>query len=43
MDGIADPLDNCPEVPNADQANEDGDALGDACGRVSAAERRKPM
>jgi hypothetical protein len=30
-DGIKDELDNCPTVPNADQANEDGDALGDAC------------
>ncbi len=30
-DGIPDATDNCPLVPNADQANFDGDALGDAC------------
>jgi len=31
QDGIADTLDNCPNVPNADQANRDGDPQGDAC------------
>lgn len=30
-DGVADAMDNCPEVPNADQKNTDGDADGDAC------------
>jgi hypothetical protein len=30
-DGICDAIDNCPTVPNPDQANADGDALGDAC------------
>jgi hypothetical protein len=38
-DGIGDPgypaascgVDNCPEVPNADQTNSDGDRFGDAC------------
>ena len=30
-DGIVDPLDNCPAVPNPDQADCDGDGLGDAC------------
>jgi hypothetical protein len=30
-DGVADDLDNCPNVPNAGQANRDGDAAGDAC------------
>ncbi|WP_344210779.1 PxKF domain-containing protein [Kribbella sancticallisti] len=30
-DGIADSADNCPAAANADQANADGDALGDAC------------
>ena len=30
-DGVPDSVDNCPDVPNADQANEDGDKLGDAC------------
>ncbi len=31
-DEIPDAKDNCPLVPNADQANLDGDALGDALG-----------
>ncbi len=30
-DGIADALDNCPAVPNANQADADGDGVGDAC------------
>ena len=30
-DGIADSIDNCPTISNADQANEDGDKFGDAC------------
>lgn len=30
-DGVGDPLDNCPFVPNPSQANFDGDATGDAC------------
>ncbi|SFM76306.1 thrombospondin type 3 repeat-containing protein [Marinobacter zhejiangensis] len=30
-DGVADSTDNCLLVPNADQANSNGDALGDAC------------
>lgn len=30
-DGVADPYDNCPTVPNADQANNDGDSEGDVC------------
>lgn len=30
-DGIIDPLDNCPAIANGDQANFDGDALGNAC------------
>lgn len=30
-DGIADASDNCPQVPNPDQADSDGDGLGDAC------------
>lgn len=30
-DGVAGGLDNCPDVPNADQTNTDGDAFGDAC------------
>ncbi len=30
-DGVPDGSDNCPSVPNANQANADGDAFGDAC------------
>lgn len=30
-DGIGDSLDNCPNVPNPDQADSDLDGLGDAC------------
>src|SRR5262249_12958672 len=30
-DGVPDAGDNCPSTPNADQANADGDSLGDAC------------
>ncbi len=30
-DGVLLPADNCPDVANPDQANLDGDALGDAC------------
>ena len=30
-DGIADRIDNCPDVPNGDQADGDGDNAGDAC------------
>ena len=30
-DGILDTLDNCPTIPNADQANNDYDSHGDAC------------
>ena len=30
-DGILDPFDNCPTVPNPTQADFDGDGIGDAC------------
>jgi len=30
-DGVADGVDNCPAIPNNDQANSDSDAEGDAC------------
>ena len=30
-DGIADNLDNCPNTPNADQADADNDGIGDVC------------
>lgn len=31
LDGRADGADNCPDTPNPNQVNRDGDALGDAC------------
>ncbi len=30
-DGVPDPFDNCPSVSNPDQADSDGDGVGDAC------------
>lgn len=30
-DGIINPADNCPNIPNASQENSDGDLLGDMC------------
>ena len=30
-DGVFDNIDNCPAIANADQYNQDGDGLGDAC------------
>ncbi|MCP3980653.1 MAG: hypothetical protein GY716_15225 [bacterium] len=30
-DGVGDDLDNCPEVPNADQSDSDADSIGDMC------------
>lgn len=31
LDGFLDAFDNCPEVKNANQADSDGDGIGDAC------------
>ncbi|NLF03244.1 MAG: hypothetical protein GX601_19945, partial [Anaerolineales bacterium] len=36
-DGVPDALDNCPAVPNPNQADSDGDVAGDACDPVSIA------
>ena len=33
-DGILDTVDNCPNTPNPDQADTNGDGLGDACAQV---------
>ena len=30
-DGIQDSLDNCPDIPNSDQHDADGDGMGDVC------------
>lgn len=30
-DGVSDSFDNCPDVPNLDQVDTDGDGFGDAC------------
>ncbi len=30
-DGVADSVDNCPAIANSDQADADGDSIGDAC------------
>ncbi len=35
-DGIPDITDNCPDVPNSNQANGDGDSYGDACDNCPA-------
>lgn len=35
-DGVCDGLDNCPVAPNADQADLDGDTLGDVCDDADA-------
>ncbi len=33
-DGVVDSIDNCPSVPNPDQADADGDRFGDVCDTV---------
>ena len=39
-DGIADTRDNCPHLPNSDQADGDGDRVGDVCDREPANPRQ---
>ena len=39
-DGVPDELDNCPQVANADQADSDGDMIGDACDQGGTAAER---
>lgn len=35
-DGVVDPSDNCPDTPNSNQANCDGDSFGDVCDSFNA-------
>jgi len=35
-DGVCDDVDNCPQVDNPDQADLDGDGLGDPCDEIDA-------
>ncbi|NNG01107.1 MAG: ExeM/NucH family extracellular endonuclease [Desulfobacteraceae bacterium] len=35
-DGVPDDIDNCPDIPNPDQADTDGDGRGDACDPMEA-------
>jgi hypothetical protein len=35
-DGLDDAVDNCPDVPNPEQADSDGDGTGDACDPLTA-------
>ena len=41
-DGVADGQDNCPDLPNPDQADRDGDGLGDPCDPCPDTDRNDP-
>lgn len=38
-DSVVDSIDNCPDTANPDQADQDGDGIGDACGIAPPSER----
>ena len=40
-DGVPDDLDNCPQVANTDQADSDGNTIGDACDQGDTETGRK--
>ena len=35
MDGIYDAIDNCPQIPNANQIDSDSDGIGDSCDNIN--------
>jgi len=41
-DGVDDDVDSCPTTPNTDQADRDGDGLGDACDPIRIGDRVWP-
>ncbi len=40
-DGVPDELDNCPQITNADQADRDGNSIGDVCDHGDSGTERK--